>query len=604
MKHIFYSIIIIQLFICNTVNEQKRWQHFISNDIVNCIKRDGNNIWLGTKGGLVKCDFDGKELQVISKNDGLVDIDIRVIAFDKSGNKWVSTSGGLLLKYDGKSWTQFDSTNSPLKNDYVNSIVSNNNAVWFYTENRLLHKFENNNWQVSDKEINTRLEIKLIESSKNNLWTVTSKIYKGRGTSIYKFDGQTWKEHEIEQIGNYEDIFTGLTEDTIGNLCFASCIGIIKYENNTCNKIYFNPIFDIYSITSLSLGIDNQVLVYNDTDANLYKIVENKLVKLNKEKLPVIGLEDVIEIEKDVFILLSTDGKVYKMDAGVVKLFRDTHDDFWGNNVNNLVFSKLGNKYFSNQNSIFTLKNGKVNQMLKFDNDTYIVNLAIDKYDNLFVNTRDKVYKIDFNRNYTEILNLKDVNFIKNDNQGNIWCQTDKMLSKLNDTNWTHFPEIFTKWALEVDKQGRILVENKNSNLQIFDKGKSSEIQIYDNQYSEEESYINTIVLGKNDEIWVGTAAAGIIKIKGNKIKRYTYKNSALKYGFGNGAQALLIDKSSNLWCGNYDGLFKFNGKKWTHFNTQNSPLINNHVVDLKLDNEGNIWVATECGINVIYLDE
>lgn len=604
MKHIFFSIIIIQLLICNTLNAQKRWQNFISNDIVNCIKREGNKIWLGTKGGLVKCDFEGKELQVISKNDGLVDIDIRVIAFDKNGNKWLSTSGGLLLKYDGKSWTQFDSTNSPLKNDYVNSIVSNNNAVWFYTENYRILKFENNNWQVFDKELDTRREIKLIESNKKNLWTVTSKIYKGGGTSVYKFDGQTWKKHQIEQLGKYEDIFTGITEDTIGNLCFASCLGIIKYENNTCNKIYFNPIFNCFSITSLTLGIDNQVLVYNDTDTNLYKIVENKLVKLNKEKLPIIGLKDLIEIDKDVFILLSTEGKVYKMNAGVVKLFRESHDDFWDNNVRNLVFSKSGNKYFSSQNSIFTLKEGKVKQILKFDNDTYIVNLAIDKYDNLFVNTRDKVYKIDFNRNYTEILNLKDVNYIKNDNQGNVWCQTDKMLSKLNDSNWTYFPKLISRWALQQDKKGRILLEDENFNLLIFENDKSNVIQIYDNQYSAEESVINSIVLGKKDEIWVGTTAAGIIKIKGNKIKRYTYKNSALKFGYGNGAQALLIDKSGNIWCGNYKGLFKFNGKKWIHFNTQNSQLTNNHIVDLKLDNEGNIWVSTDCGINVIYLDE
>jgi len=56
-----------------------------------------------------------------------------------------------------------------------------------------------------------------------------------------------------------------------------------------------------------------------------------------------------------------------------------------------------------------------------------------------------------------------------------------------------------------------------------------------------------------------------------------------------------LQDEQGNIWITNLDGLYKFDGKKWTNFNKEQLPSdICNKVIESS-DNE--IWVATRHGI-------
>jgi ligand-binding sensor domain-containing protein len=66
------------------------------------------------------------------------------------------------------------------------------------------------------------------------------------------------------------------------------------------------------------------------------------------------------------------------------------------------------------------------------------------------------------------------------------------------------------------------------------------------------------------------------------------------------------FDDENNLWCGvlsrfavaheSGDGLFKFDGNHITHYHMNNSELLSNSVIDIAIDNDGNIWVATYAG--------
>ena len=81
----------------------------------------------------------------------------------------------------------------------------------------------------------------------------------------------------------------------------------------------------------------------------------------------------------------------------------------------------------------------------------------------------------------------------------------------------------------------------------------------------------------------------------------YNTANSELPY---NGIVQLAIDGEGKLWIGTGrwnawagGGLAKFDGENWTVYNTANSGLPHNDHTGLSIDPQGNIWSATEGGL-------
>jgi hypothetical protein len=76
-------------------------------------------------GGLAK--FDGVNWSVYNtSNSGLPDNDVETIAIDEKGNIWIGTGiiccGGL-AKFDGTNWTVYNTLNSNLPYDWVSTIL-------------------------------------------------------------------------------------------------------------------------------------------------------------------------------------------------------------------------------------------------------------------------------------------------------------------------------------------------------------------------------------------------------------------------------------------------------------------------------------------------
>ena len=64
--------------------------------------------------------------------------------------------------------------------------------------------------------------------------------------------------------------------------------------------------------------------------------------------------------------------------------------------------------------------------------------------------------------------------------------------------------------------------------------------------------------------------------------------------------QSIAIDQNDNIWVGTNNGLSKYDGAIWTNY----SPPLGNSIVDIAIDNEGNIWLAIENqGIDVLQSD-
>ncbi|MFN8359204.1 MAG: T9SS type A sorting domain-containing protein [Candidatus Kapaibacterium sp.] len=115
-----------------------------------------------------------------------------------------------------------------------------------------------------------------------------------------------------------------------------------------------------------------------------------------------------------------------------------------------------------------------------------------------------------------------------------------------------------------------------------------------------------------NGDVWVGlggswttdnpeaeNAMKGLGKFDGTSWTVYNDKNSPLNYS--NIVNAVAIDKKGNKWIATakhqtdtYDyggvGILKFDNKEWTAYTKDNSPLPDNKINWLAVDNDDNVW--------------
>ncbi len=89
-------ILILCVFLSNIVMAQTQWINYTNGDYVFSIAEEGNSMWVGTSGGLVKIDkTTGNTIFYNHVNSGLPDNYVGEIAIDSSGTKWFGTGGDI-----------------------------------------------------------------------------------------------------------------------------------------------------------------------------------------------------------------------------------------------------------------------------------------------------------------------------------------------------------------------------------------------------------------------------------------------------------------------------------------------------------------------------
>lgn len=60
--------------------------------------------------------------------------------------------------------------------------------------------------------------------------------------------------------------------------------------------------------------------------------------------------------------------------------------------------------------------------------------------------------------------------------------------------------------------------------------------------------------------------------------------------------ELMAFDKNNVMWLTTYSGLLRYNGKEWTLFSPENSPIPQRQISALNIDKNGNLWIGTAKG--------
>ena len=107
------------------------------------------------------------------------------------------------------------------------------------------------------------------------------------------------------------------------------------------------------------------------------------------------------------------------------------------------------------------------------------------------------------------------------------------------------------------------------------------------------ENEISSVAVTSDGMVWAAGLSLGLASFEGQEWQVV----ESTPEGFPLAAVNSLYAEGENLWVGSFFGLLKYNGSDWTLYNTLNSDIPDDAVLDITIDPLGTIWISTFSGI-------
>lgn len=490
-----------------------------------------------------------------TSQNGLSQNDIRAIFQDSDGYIWIGTHGGL-NRFDGYSFKKYirnENKHYNISSNLISSIDEDTlGNLWIGTDDMGLmqyDKYQDKFIHYSNREENllTDNHIKtLFCDSKNTIWALTEK-----GLNIIRRNNGkvSIDKHHFNDNMNF-----GGYEDPKGNIWFGTRKGLIRYigENNKGEHQFIN-----YKIDGL-----NEVRYISSNDSSL--LVSNNYGLF---MLPFKGLESnkpilhsIVKARQINQHLSDANGNIwYTTQYGLFVTFKENEE----------LRTKQFKNLWNNANSL----SGDITTVLLEDNNNLIWigtnGNGLNQY-----NPRKKNFEHYSKTNDPGSLGFNKIRAITKDSQDNLWFGTEggavSFIEKLE-----------TKY-------------NFNSGFKTINVNPKGQNFVY---AIEEARFEN------KNKIFIGTGYnANFIVAKINK--EIGYDLSIVDEHPDAPVFCIIQDSKKNIWAGTYNGglyYFEMDAQgeilNMHHFNTKSG--INSDIVrSIAEDNNGNIWIGTDNGIN------
>jgi len=184
--------------------------------------------WIGTASRGLSC-FDGKTWKTYTYKDGLADNDVRAIAIDGKGKTWCATRGGVSC-LAGETWNTYSCATSQRGDHIQTAVIDPKGGKWFGTKHGVSY-FDGKVWRVyTDADGLADNDVSAVAiDGEGNKWFGT------RGGGVSCFDGKTWKTY-TEKDGLADNIVAAIAIDAEGKEWFGTLGGVSCFDGESWKR--------------------------------------------------------------------------------------------------------------------------------------------------------------------------------------------------------------------------------------------------------------------------------------------------------------------------------------------------------------------------------
>ncbi len=360
------------------------------------------------------------------------------------------------------------------------------------------------------------------------------------------------------------------------------------------NKTIYSLLFVMCCLTSCNGQTKSNINANNQPNSKLISIGQPKIVK-NQGSSESDNIHCSLQDRLGNLWFGTTGQGVYRYDG---KLFYHytVKEGLSSNSVWSILEDKVGNIWFGTGDGICRYDGKKIIQISTpfstrpFVSSNYYSNQSTkntvwsmlqDKSGTIWFGTGDGVYCYN-GMTFTRFLNndgvvnkeglqLKMVDCIKEDKNGNIWFASGMPPGMEGVVRYDGKSIISAK--PNGDSWIRLIVEDKKGNLWFSGRAKGNFIfdgKIF-TKFTEKIGIGNPLLVDTSGNVWFGGEErqstveneGGVWRYDGKTFKNFNTNDGISKYA----VFCMLQDKNGNIWLGTRNtGLYKFDGKKFTNY--------------------------------------
>ena len=612
-----YLPITLFLLILNVqANSQGNWSNYVNERHIYDIEVDGNDVWIGSEGGLTKTNLATGEIKTfLASNSPIIGGGITEIEQAPDGSFWFGSVNAGIFHYKNGDWKNyFDGIIKAHDHKISNLRILPNGDVWFFVDegfqkNRLfriregiVELFEN----IPDQQLSFCA-------------TDENTIYIAYHQAIYKYDvGQKAVVETLDannSIISEDDKFSEIVADKNGAVIISSPTRILKLKDGNLTileelgaylistfqdddgNIFLQPFHSNPNQFRLIKYDGNEVTYYMDEDFEPYPV----------ERTPVFTGVDSEGGLYGVLYNLESEFNVYRFANEVWTPVRSQIFPIIDNQLKDVQSDCNGNLWFIGGHSGVDVKYAdgtwehfsiEIDQFGSFSADDMTVDpitcdIWLSNGGSFGVSTIPGIVRIS-NGEYTEFLyNEAIITDIEATVDGKVYFYSTSRGFGYIENDEINFIDEFDEYgaiySLDSDSKGNIYLVDLNLGLIKYDG------QNFDYLGFVEGGNNAEIVLIDNDDfIWL-TTSNGLMQFDGNNWNSYidTWPNGTLN--------DLVQDKKGNFWISTwYDGLYYGDKDNVQNYNIFNSGLSTNKLRKVSLDLQGNLIVTQNVGASVL----
>jgi ligand-binding sensor domain-containing protein/serine phosphatase RsbU (regulator of sigma subunit) len=534
-------------------------------------------LWIGTEGGGVSI-FNGHTFRTLSDEDGLIHNNVRTLLEDSKGNIWMGTPNGV-SKYNGKSFTNYTEEDG-LPSSYIRDIEEDKEGnIWFGTNGGAV-KFDGKTFTRYNKQnglLNNKVRA-IFTDKQGNLWLGTD------GGITFLPEGESTFEHYTTEDGLVHNRVLEIFEDNKGRMWFGTNGGISEF--NVIKKKFT-------SHTEENGLIGNRVkAIAQDSYGSMWFGTKNGVMRYDGILFQTFTRKEGLSNERIRKVILDSGGNLWFATyfGGINKFSGEDFVHY--TEKEGLISDQVLSIYEDNKGHILLGTFAGVSKLKFFVGGALRTVDNITEADSLINPVVRCVYKDD-SKNY----------WFGTEDGINIMHKKEMYKLTSNDgliNDYVHciFQENKTSfWIGTGQGVSNVVFENMND-ISTFSMQNYS---IDDNLAGNEAS---SICKDNYGNIWVGFQDGSINVIKDEKLIHFQLPEELKQ------VISVMSDANNHIWIAtNGNGLFRYENdgtypQKPTFKNISTSNgLSSNHLHLITLDNNGQMWVGSEKGVDRLTLN-